>query len=69
MIAIYATGQGYLDDVPVEEVRHFETLLLKFVQQQCSGLLAEFSIGHWNSHLEADLRRALERFKEEVWRK
>jgi F-type H+-transporting ATPase subunit alpha len=69
VIAIYATGQGYLDDVPVGEVHHFETLLLKFVRQHCSGLLAEFSIGHWNPHLEADLRRALERFKEEVWRK
>ena len=67
VVVIYAAGQGYLDDVPVEQVRRFETLLLKFLQQQCSGLLAEFSIGHWNPHLETDLRNALERFKEQVW--
>ncbi len=64
---IYAAGQGYLDDVPVEQVRRFETLLLSFLQQQHSGLLAEFSIGHWNPHLKTDLRNALERFKEQVW--
>jgi len=67
VVVIYAAGQGYLDDVPIEQVRRFETLLLKFLQQQCSGLLAEFSIGHWNPHLETDLRSALERFKEQVW--
>ncbi len=67
VVVIYAAGQGYLDDVPVEQARRFETLLLKFLQQQCSGLLAEFSTGHWNPNLETDLRNALERFKEQVW--
>ena len=67
VVVIYAAGQGYLDDVPVEQVRRFETLLLKFLQQQHSGLLAEFSTGHWNPHLETDLRHALARFKEQVW--
>jgi len=67
VVVIYAAGQGYLDDVPTEQVRHFEKLLLNFLQQQYSGLLAEFSIGHWNPHLEADLRNALARFKEQVW--
>jgi F-type H+-transporting ATPase subunit alpha len=69
VVVIYAAGQGYLDDVPIEQVRRFETLLLKFLQQQCSGLLAEFSAGHWNPHLETDLRNALERFKEQIWRR
>lgn len=67
VVVIYAAGQGYLDDVPVEQVRRFEPLLLSYLQQQHSGLLAEFSIGHWNPHLETDLRNALERFKEQVW--
>jgi F-type H+-transporting ATPase subunit alpha len=67
VVVIYAAGQGHLDDVPIEQVHRFETLLLKFLQQQCSGLLAEFSTGHWNAHLETDLRHALARFKEQVW--
>ena len=66
VVVIYAAGQGYLDDVPIEQVRRFETLLLNFLQQQYSGLLAEFSIGHWNSQLEGDLKNALERFKERL---
>jgi len=69
VVVIYAAGQGYLDDVPIEQVHDFERLLLDFLRQQCSGLLAEFSIGHWNAHLEADLRSALGRFKEHAWRR
>ena len=57
------------DYVPIEQVHDFERLLLDFLHQQCSGLLAEFSIGHWSSHLETDLRNALERFKEHSWRR
>ena len=66
---IYAAGQGYLDDVPVEQVHRFETRLLGFLQQQYSGLLAEFSAGHWNPQLEQDLQNALGSFKEHVWRR
>jgi F-type H+-transporting ATPase subunit alpha len=66
---IYAAGQGYLDDVPVEQVHTFETHLLNFLQRQCSGLLAELSTGHWNPQLEKDLQNGLERFKEHVWRR
>jgi len=69
VVMIYAAGQGYLDGVPIEQVHDFEKLLLNFLHQQCSGLLAEFSIGHWNTHLEADLQRALGRFKEQAWRR
>ncbi|HET89803.1 MAG TPA: F0F1 ATP synthase subunit alpha [Chloroflexi bacterium] len=69
VVVIYAAGQGYLDDVPIEEVYRFETLLLGFLQRQYSGLLAEFSTGHWNPNLEADLQSALVRFKEYVWRR
>ncbi len=66
---IYAAGQGYLDDVPIEQVRHFETDLIGFLQRQCSGLLAELSSGHWNAQLEQDLQDALQRFKEHRWSK
>jgi len=66
---IYAAGQGYLDDALVEQVHTFETHLLNFLQRQCSGLLAEFSIGHWNPQLEKDLQNGLKRFKEHVWRR
>ena len=69
VVMIYAAGQGYLDDVPIEQVHDFKRLLIDFLRQQCSGLLAEFSIGHWSSLLETDLRSALESFKEHAWRR
>lgn len=69
VVVIYAAGQGYLDDIPIEQAHHFEKLLIDFLRQQCSGLLAEFSIGHWSSLLETDLRSALESFKEHAWRR
>jgi len=61
---IYAAGQGYLDDVPIDQVHHFEVRFISFLQRQCSGLLAELSAGHWNPQLEEDLQNALDRFKE-----
>jgi len=64
VVVIYAAGQGYLDDIPTGQVRRFETRLLNFLQQQCSGLLAEFSAGHWSTQLEEDLQNALKRFKD-----
>jgi F-type H+-transporting ATPase subunit alpha len=64
---IYAAGQGYLDEVPIEQVRRFERQSIVFLQQQCSGLLAELAAGHWTSNLEADLQHALQRFKEQAW--
>jgi F-type H+-transporting ATPase subunit alpha len=61
---IYAAGQGYLDDVPVDEVRRSEARLINFLQRGYSGLLAEFSAGHWSAELENDLKEALQRFQE-----
>jgi len=67
VVVIYAAGQGYLDDVPIKQVRGFEARLLAFLGQQYSGLLAEFSAGHWNSTLEQDLQDSLAHFKEHAW--
>jgi F-type H+-transporting ATPase subunit alpha len=64
---IYAAGQGYLDDVPIDQVRRFERQSIAFLQQKCSGLLAELAAGHWTSSLEADLQHALQRFKDQAW--
>ena len=64
VVVIYAAGQGYLDNVPIDQVHHFEVRFISFLQRQCSGLLAELSAGHWNPQLEKDLQNALDRFKE-----
>jgi F-type H+-transporting ATPase subunit alpha len=61
---IYAAGRGYLDDVPVDQVRRVEARLISFLQRGYSGLLTEFSAGHWSAELETDLQDALQRFRE-----
>jgi F-type H+-transporting ATPase subunit alpha len=66
VVVIYAAGQGYLDDIPVEQVRDFEVRLLNFLDQKHSGLLAEFSAGHWSDELEEDLQNTLAHFKERI---
>src|SRR5262249_24007478 len=37
---IWAASNGYVDDIPVEDVRHFEAELLKFLENQGSALAA-----------------------------
>ena len=60
---IYAATQGYLDDVPAEQIPEFETHFLHHLRQHEAGLLAEFAAGHWHKELEDDLKHALQRFQ------
>ncbi len=59
---IYAATEGYLDQVPVNQISEFENLFIRHLQQTHGGLLAEFSAGHWHEELEDELRKALENF-------
>jgi F-type H+-transporting ATPase subunit alpha len=40
VLIIYAGDQGYLDDLPVDQCRPFETALYRFVENAHPGLLA-----------------------------
>jgi F-type H+/Na+-transporting ATPase subunit alpha len=39
VVSIWAAGNGYLDDVPVEDVRRFESEFLDYLRHQQSGVL------------------------------
>ena len=39
VLVIWAATNGYVDDIPVEDVRNFETELLKFIRNSHPGLL------------------------------
>ena len=45
VVSIYAGTQGYLDDIPVGDVRRFESELIEYVRTTHSGLLAELKSG------------------------
>jgi F-type H+-transporting ATPase subunit alpha len=41
VVSIYAGTHGYLDEVPLADVRRFESELLEFFRSQHSGVLGE----------------------------
>jgi F-type H+-transporting ATPase subunit alpha len=63
---VFAAGQGYLDDVPLEEIKDCEGRLLGFLKSSYAPLLRRISQGSWSRAMEAELREAIEQFKEGV---
>jgi F-type H+-transporting ATPase subunit alpha len=69
VLVIWAATNGYTDDIPVEDVRRFETSLLKFVESSRPGLLAAIADKKTlTDEIKADLKQVLEDFKHE-WQK
>jgi F-type H+-transporting ATPase subunit alpha len=68
-IILYAGGKGYLDDIPVEDIRRFELELYKFLDNTRVDLLRAI---HEKRELTDDFRRqieeALREFKKEFRR-
>ena len=65
VLVIWAATQGHVDDVPVEDVRRFETELLRFVENSHPGVLQ--SIREKKSitdDIKSDLTQVLRDFKE-----
>ncbi|MCG3159140.1 MAG: ATP synthase subunit alpha [Acidobacteria bacterium] len=61
---IWAASNGYVDDIPVESVRHFESELLKFLENQGSALAAIREKKTIDDSLKAQLKSALDEFKQ-----
>src|SRR5678815_2626725 len=66
IIIIYAATNGYTDDVAVDDVRRFETSLLKFVENSHPGLLSDIKEQKsLTEDIKAGLRQVLDDFKVE----
>src|SRR5499426_3700668 len=61
---IWAASNGYVDDIPVADVRNFETELLKFLENQGSALAAIREKKTIDDALKAQLKSALDEFKQ-----
>jgi len=60
---IYAATNGYLDPIPVESLRSYETELYKFLDTRKSGVLKALTDKkQLDDQLKADLNQALEEF-------
>lgn len=69
VLVIWAATNGFTDDIAVEDVRRFETGLLKFVENSHPGLLAAIADKkQLTDEIRADLKQILEDYKVE-WSK
>src|SRR5690349_2938418 len=69
VLVIWAATNGYTDDILVEDVRRFESSLLKFVESSRPGVLAAIAEQKTlTDQIKADLKQVLDDFKHE-WKK
>jgi F-type H+/Na+-transporting ATPase subunit alpha len=62
---IYAVINGYLDDIPVEKIRAFETGFLKFMGSSYSNWMNTIATTkEMNSESEATLKKAIQQYKQ-----
>jgi F-type H+-transporting ATPase subunit alpha len=65
VLVIWAATNGYTDDVAIENIRDFETRLLKFVENSHPGLLADVAEKKsLTDEIKAGLKQVLEDFKD-----
>lgn len=65
VLVIWAATNGYLDEVPVEDVRRFETELLRFVENSNPGLLTALREKKAiTDDIKSDMAQALKDFKD-----
>ncbi len=57
---IYAAGQGYLDDLPVEQVQDFEKYLIAYMDANHAPLMSRLEHGDWSRPVRNELPRAIE---------
>jgi F-type H+/Na+-transporting ATPase subunit alpha len=64
VIAIYAGTNGYIDDIPVDDVKRFERELLEFIQSRHPEIPREIvSTGALSEEATAALKGAIEEFR------
>jgi F-type H+/Na+-transporting ATPase subunit alpha len=69
VLVIWAAANGYTDDVAIDDIRRFETGLLKFVENSHPGLLADIrEKKSLTDEIKAGLKQLLEDFRDD-WKK
>jgi F-type H+-transporting ATPase subunit alpha len=64
ILSIYAGTRGYMDDVPVDKVRQWETDFLQFMKDRKSDFVSKLTqSGDLSSELEDALKASIDEFK------
>ena len=65
VLVIWSATNGFTDDIAIEDIRRFETSLLKFVENSHPGLLADIAEKKsLTDEIKAGLKQVLEDFKD-----
>jgi F-type H+-transporting ATPase subunit alpha len=65
---LYAVGEGYLDDLPLEKVADFEASFLRFIEEEHPSIYRRLrECWELDEELKRDLRGAIESFKFKIW--
>ncbi|MFG3707487.1 F0F1 ATP synthase subunit alpha [Micromonospora sp. NPDC047670] len=64
VVSVWAGTEGKLDDIPVGEVRRFESEFLQYLRHKHEGVLAGIADNKWDDEIVASLDRAITEFKQ-----
>jgi F-type H+-transporting ATPase subunit alpha len=56
---IYAAAEGYLDDLPLDQVRPFESYLVEYLSVHHKGLMDQLERGNWSREVRSQLPDAI----------
>jgi F-type H+-transporting ATPase subunit alpha len=61
---LYAANKGFLDDIPVNQVLHFEAGLHHYLKDKCADLLSKLEKDKaMDKDAEAEMVKAIEAYK------
>jgi F-type H+-transporting ATPase subunit alpha len=63
-VSLFAVDRGYMDDVELEQIGAFEAALQDYMAASHSEFMGKLDHGDWNDDLEAELKAAVEEFKD-----
>ena len=64
VVSIWATGNGYLDDVPVPDAKRFETELVEYFETRHPDLLNDLRDNNFSDDIVATMKSGVESFKQ-----
>jgi F-type H+-transporting ATPase subunit alpha len=64
VVSVWAGTEGKLDDIPVGDIRRFETEFLRHLRTSQAGLMAQIADNTWNDDIKSTLDTTIAHFKQ-----
>ncbi|GAB4103045.1 F0F1 ATP synthase subunit alpha [Micromonospora taraxaci] len=64
VVTVWAGTEGKLDDIPVGDIRRFESEFLQYLRHKHAGVLAGIADNQWNDDIVGSLDNAITEFKQ-----